>query len=166
MEEIRLTSWDEKGLVNNGINYLSTGAVFLPSTVHLVNLPLRSLDSTICKSHYSPCSLRVKEMMILQANIQGSQELITHTDILLVDAQEVVSVCISWRVWPTSILSWFGDQQCFKKYLLRCVSNCWNMFQTYFPNRATKQTPLFWLVNGDPYKVFYLFKETLCKWAL
>ena len=32
MEEIRLTTWDEKNLVNNGINYLSTGAGFLPST--------------------------------------------------------------------------------------------------------------------------------------
>ena len=28
MEEIRLTTWDVKNLVNNGINYLSTGAGF------------------------------------------------------------------------------------------------------------------------------------------
>ncbi len=33
MEEIRLTTWDVQNPVNNGINYLSTGAGFLPSTV-------------------------------------------------------------------------------------------------------------------------------------
>ena len=33
MAEIRLTTWDVENLVNNGINYLSTGAGFLPSTV-------------------------------------------------------------------------------------------------------------------------------------
>ena len=32
-EEIRLTTWDVKNPVNNGINYLSTGAGFLPLTV-------------------------------------------------------------------------------------------------------------------------------------
>ena len=31
--EIRLTTWDVKNLVNSGINYLSTGAGFLPSTL-------------------------------------------------------------------------------------------------------------------------------------
>ena len=33
MEEIRLTTWDEKSLVHTGIIYLSTGAGFLPSRV-------------------------------------------------------------------------------------------------------------------------------------
>ena len=33
MEEIRLTTWDVKYLAYNGINYLSAGAGFLPSTV-------------------------------------------------------------------------------------------------------------------------------------
>ena len=33
MEEIRRTTWDEQNPVNNEINYLSTGAGFLPSTV-------------------------------------------------------------------------------------------------------------------------------------
>ena len=34
MEEIWLTTWDvKKHVVNNRINYLSTGAGFLPSTV-------------------------------------------------------------------------------------------------------------------------------------
>ena len=33
MEEIRLTSWDVKNIANTGVNYLSTGAGFLPSTV-------------------------------------------------------------------------------------------------------------------------------------
>ena len=31
--EIRLTTWDVKKTVNNMMNYLSTGAGFLPSTV-------------------------------------------------------------------------------------------------------------------------------------
>ena len=34
MEEIRQTTWDVWNTVNNGINYLSTRAVFLPSTVY------------------------------------------------------------------------------------------------------------------------------------
>ena len=33
MEEIRLTTWDEKSLVHNGMIYLSTAAGFLPSRV-------------------------------------------------------------------------------------------------------------------------------------
>jgi len=36
MEEIRLTTWDVKNPVNTGINYLSTGAGFPPSTVTAV----------------------------------------------------------------------------------------------------------------------------------
>ena len=127
MEEIRLTSWDEKDLVNNGINYLSTGAGFLPSTVHLVNLPLRSLDSTICKSHYSPCSLRVKEMVILFGTLNSSEPFRVPKNssrILLVDAQQVVSVCISWRVWPTSILSWFGDSKSNRSNVFQIVGIC------------------------------------------
>ena len=31
--EIRITTWDVQNCENNGINYLSTGAGFLPSTV-------------------------------------------------------------------------------------------------------------------------------------
>ena len=33
MAEIWLTTWDVENLVNNGINYLSTGAGIQPSTV-------------------------------------------------------------------------------------------------------------------------------------
>ena len=39
MEEIRLTTWYVKNLVNNGINYISTGAGFLPSTVSFTLYP-------------------------------------------------------------------------------------------------------------------------------
>ena len=42
MEEIRLTTWDVKNPVNTGINYLSTGAGFPPSTVAAVGT-LKSL---------------------------------------------------------------------------------------------------------------------------
>jgi len=33
MEEIRLTTWDVSNIENNGLNYPSTGAGFLPSAV-------------------------------------------------------------------------------------------------------------------------------------
>ena len=41
MEEIRLTTWDVKNPANNGINYLSTGAGFLPSTGWRFNISLK-----------------------------------------------------------------------------------------------------------------------------
>ena len=50
MEEIRLTTWDVWNPVNNGINYISTGARFLPSTV----LPL---SSPILVSVFSPIKI-------------------------------------------------------------------------------------------------------------
>ena len=34
------TTWDVQGPVNNGINYLSTGAGFLPSTVWYIEVPI------------------------------------------------------------------------------------------------------------------------------
>ena len=40
MEEIQLTTWDVRNLANNGINYLSTGAGFLPSTVPIDSMGL------------------------------------------------------------------------------------------------------------------------------
>ena len=52
MEEIRLTTWDVQNLVNHGINYLSTGAGFFPSTVTLptTNRALK-IDLPNRKSH-------------------------------------------------------------------------------------------------------------------
>ena len=38
MEEIRLTSWDVQSPVNNGINYLSTGAGFFPLVINIETL--------------------------------------------------------------------------------------------------------------------------------
>ena len=49
MEEIRLTTWHVKNHVNNGINYLSTGAGVLPSTVS----PKKALSKMISVGYAS-----------------------------------------------------------------------------------------------------------------
>ena len=49
MEGIRITTWDVKKIVNNGVDYLSIGAGFLPCQFLLLTLIL--LDALI---HNSP----------------------------------------------------------------------------------------------------------------
>ena len=48
--EIWLTTWDVESLVNNGINYLSTGAGFLPSTVVSPPCYLNDMNDKIKKA--------------------------------------------------------------------------------------------------------------------
>ena len=76
------TTWDLWNLVNNGINYLSTGAGFLPSTVTqwiCSHLAIGQARSNCCEKHWKHGCMQWAQSMTSRFKIDH------HTDILLCD---------------------------------------------------------------------------------